>query len=98
MKKKKKIKKKEINMTYAIASAAGQDAANRQMRAAGRKKWNEDDWNLACEVMKKLFPQGKGSIITTPQPSRAAPAGDENEKIYTGTSTHSNPRRLRNRG
>jgi hypothetical protein len=42
-------------ITYEIAMAAGQDAANRQMKAQGRTEWNEDDWNLAAEVAAKLM-------------------------------------------
>ncbi len=32
---------------HSIAHAAGQDAGNRSMRAAGRVEWNADDWNVA---------------------------------------------------
>jgi hypothetical protein len=42
-------------MTPAIARAAGQDAGNRSMRAAGRASWNEDDWNAAVETMTRLM-------------------------------------------
>lgn len=41
--------------TYELAMAAGKDAANRQMRAAGRKRWNLDDWNLAADVFSRLY-------------------------------------------
>ena len=41
--------------TPAIAIAAGQDAGNRSMRAAGRTEWNDDDWNAACDVSDRLF-------------------------------------------
>jgi hypothetical protein len=41
--------------TPAIAVAAGQDAGNRSMRAAGRTAWNEDDWNAAAAVSDRLF-------------------------------------------
>jgi hypothetical protein len=44
-----------MEMTYQIAHAAGWDAGNRSMRAAGRTKWNEDDWNAAAEVMYRLL-------------------------------------------
>lgn len=42
-------------ITYKIAMAAGADAANKQMKAAGRDVWNEDDMNEACRVMHTLF-------------------------------------------
>lgn len=38
-----------------IAHAAGWDAADRSMRAAGRTAWNEDDWNAACETFDRLM-------------------------------------------
>ena len=41
--------------TQAIAHAAGWDAGNRAMRAAGRTAWNEDDWNAACAVCDRLM-------------------------------------------
>ena len=37
-----------------IARLAAEDAANRQMRKAGRERWNEDDWNLACAEFERL--------------------------------------------
>ena len=42
-------------MTYKLAMAAGQDAGNRSAKAAGRKVWNEDDWNVASAVVAKLM-------------------------------------------
>jgi hypothetical protein len=39
----------------AIARAAGRDAGNRAMRAAGRSTWNEDDWAAACETFDRLI-------------------------------------------
>lgn len=38
-----------------IASAAGRDAGNRSMRAAGRTAWNADDWNAAAEVTARVL-------------------------------------------
>lgn len=43
-------------ITYAIAMAAGADAANRQMKAAGREVWNEADMKEACRVAHMLLP------------------------------------------
>lgn len=43
-----------MTATYKIAMAAGRDAANKQMRQAGRTSWNEDDWNLAAEIVERL--------------------------------------------
>jgi hypothetical protein len=45
-----------ITPTYAIAHAAGRDAANRQMRANRRTAWSLEDYNLACRVMANIFP------------------------------------------
>lgn len=59
----------------AIARAAGWDAGDRSMRAAGRSAWNEDDWNAACETFDRLM-----ALAGEPAPlrlrsraSRAAP-------------------------
>lgn len=38
-----------------IANAAGMDAANRAMRAAGRSAWNDDDAALACDTCSTLL-------------------------------------------
>ena len=46
---------REIEVTYEIAHAASQDAGNKHMRAAGRTKWNEDDWNVATAEFERLF-------------------------------------------
>jgi hypothetical protein len=37
-----------MQMTKQIAYAIGQDAGNKSMRTAGRKVWNEDDFNTAA--------------------------------------------------
>ena len=44
-----------MELTVDMAYAAGEDAANRQMRSAGRKAWNADDYNLACKVTNELM-------------------------------------------
>jgi hypothetical protein len=44
-----------VQITYKIAMAAGQDAGNKSMHAAGRTAWNEDDWNRAAEVTARLL-------------------------------------------
>lgn len=38
----------------AIAWGAATDAGNRSMFAAGRKVWNEEDWNSAVKEFKRL--------------------------------------------
>jgi hypothetical protein len=42
-------------MTYHIAMAAGRDAGNRSMKAAGRTKWNEDDWDAAAATTEQIM-------------------------------------------
>ena len=42
-------------ITYKIAMAAGTDAANKQMRKAGRAVWNESDYNLAADTANRLM-------------------------------------------
>lgn len=44
-----------IRTTVRIARAAGWDAGNRSMKAAGRTAWNEEDWNVACEVFETMM-------------------------------------------
>jgi hypothetical protein len=50
------MNKMRVELTEVLARAAAKDAANAQMRKAGRKKWNIDDWNLSCQVLRKLWP------------------------------------------
>ena len=42
-------------MTYAIAHAAGEDAANRNMRKGRRYKWNREDYTIAIKEMDRLL-------------------------------------------
>lgn len=44
-----------IAVTSAIAMAAGRDAGDRSMRAAGRHAWNADDWNAAAAAARRLL-------------------------------------------
>ena len=45
-----------MKMTYRIAHALGSDAANRQMKEAGRTGWNEEDYILAAATLSRLLP------------------------------------------
>lgn len=40
---------------HRIAASAGRDAANRQMRAAGRSAWSRADAALAADEMMRLY-------------------------------------------
>jgi hypothetical protein len=40
---------------HQIAHAAGQDAGNRSMKAAGRVAWNADDWSVAAAEETRLL-------------------------------------------
>lgn len=42
-----------------IAWAVSTDAGNRSMRKAGRKAWNEDDWNVAVAELNRLLPESR---------------------------------------
>jgi len=42
---------------YRTAHAAAWDAANRQARANHRQAWTLEDYNLACRVLARLYPQ-----------------------------------------
>ena len=44
-------------MTYDLAMAAGKDAANRQMRQAGRSVWSAVDYDLSVDTFDRLFPE-----------------------------------------
>jgi hypothetical protein len=46
-----------IVMDYELAMAASHDEGNRSMRRAGRKRWNRDDYNAACEAMDRFYPE-----------------------------------------
>jgi len=50
-----------ISLDYQLAHSAGVDAANRQMRAAGRRKWSVEDYNLAAQTMNALLDKIKGT-------------------------------------
>lgn len=45
-----------IQITRELANASAMDAANSQMRKAGRKAWNEDDYNLSVATFNRLWP------------------------------------------
>jgi hypothetical protein len=42
-------------MTREIAQAAATDAGTRSMHAAGRTKWNQDDYNAAAGIFNRLW-------------------------------------------
>jgi hypothetical protein len=54
---KKGGKKPKETMTYELAMAAAKDAANAQMRMAGRTSWNDKDMALAVAMFEKLWPE-----------------------------------------
>ena len=43
-------------LTRELAFAAAWDTGMRSMRAAGRKKWNQDDYNVAAAEYDRLWP------------------------------------------
>jgi hypothetical protein len=45
-----------------IARSVGQDAADRQMRKAGRTSWNRADYNLAARTMNRLIRESAEDI------------------------------------
>ena len=42
-------------MTWALAMAAGKDAANRSMRQGKRKAWSVGDYRKGCQEMERLM-------------------------------------------
>ena len=46
---------KTIEVTRELAYAAGADAGNAAMKAAGRIVWSRGDWNVAAATTNKLL-------------------------------------------
>lgn len=62
---------KALVMDLELARSAAHDAANRSMRAGGRKKWNYEDWNAACAEFNRLWPEGSNAIqVGSAKPSQ----------------------------
>jgi len=47
-----------MTLDLKLARAAGRDAADRAMRAAGRAAWNAEDWDIAAETTARLLAVG----------------------------------------
>lgn len=45
-------------MSYDLAMAIFKDTANRSMRKAGRKVWDEEDYNAGVDAFYSCFPPG----------------------------------------
>jgi hypothetical protein len=50
-----------IQVTYALAMAAGRDAGNRNMREAGRATWSRSDFKAAADTVAHLL--GEQDVI-----------------------------------
>lgn len=44
-----------LNPLPSLIRASAFDAANMRMRADGRDKWNDDDWNHMCDTQDRLI-------------------------------------------
>jgi hypothetical protein len=44
-----------MQLTYPLAMAVGQDAGNRSMRAAGRTRWSDEDYNVAAAQFARAY-------------------------------------------
>lgn len=44
-----------VNPLPSLIRASAWDAANMQMRAENRQKWNEDDYNMAASTQERLI-------------------------------------------
>ena len=66
-----------IIVTYDLAYAAGTDAANRRMRAAGRNAWDEEDKSLAIRTMASLLHYDPLTGLDIPPSQSAAPSDTE---------------------
>lgn len=49
----------QVIPTRELAQSASFDVANRQMRKAGRKQWNRDDYDAAWKEFYRLWPEEK---------------------------------------
>lgn len=50
-----KAARNSVTLTRDLAFASGQDAANAQMRAAGRTRWNAEDRAVATSKTNRLL-------------------------------------------
>lgn len=44
-----------MNPLPSLLRASAFDAGNMHMRANGRAKWNDDDWNVMCDTQDRLI-------------------------------------------
>lgn len=51
-----------MNPLPSLLRASAFDAANMNMRANGRTKWNDDDWNVMCDTQDRLVAGCYGKI------------------------------------
>jgi len=66
-----------ITLTRGLAQAASWDAANRAMRAGGRKAWDEDDAIVAAHEFNRLWPTCCHHI----EPEDCCPTCDEDPTV-----------------
>jgi hypothetical protein len=45
----------DYEQAYKIAMSAGWDAGNRSAAKAGRKAWDEKDWDLAAQTQRQVM-------------------------------------------
>jgi len=66
-------------MTEDYARAAGTDAGNRSMRAAGRRAWNDEDYNIAALTHLRWTPMDEDLRLQI-----ALDCGFTEEELRTG--------------
>ena len=49
----------KVKLTYSLAMAAGHDAATLNMRKNHRKKWNQEDYDIAIKTVNALLGSAK---------------------------------------
>jgi hypothetical protein len=52
-----RITVKSFKQALQIARSAGEDAANRRMRKAGRRRWSAADYDCAVNVTRRVLSQ-----------------------------------------
>uniref|UniRef100_A0A6H1Z9Q4 Uncharacterized protein n=1 Tax=viral metagenome TaxID=1070528 RepID=A0A6H1Z9Q4_9ZZZZ len=55
-----------MKMTYPLAHAAATDEGNRSMRAGGRRRWSEEDYNASAKEFNRIFPVDQDIRICCP--------------------------------
>lgn len=85
----KALRERQTALTPDLAKAAGLDAGNRSMRAAGRTVWNEEDYDAASQELTRLMRKIEPDNPTWWTEEEATA---DNSKVGVGESKRANRR------